>query len=376
MPITVPSNDRRWTVASSINARNVSFTSIAVPPTGGRDVRYAAAPAASASVMKSCPSRSATSGTNSCPTRKVRVSKPVPSMSTSGPTNRPPVAAATSLALNRIAAHGTVGSAWEQVIESSWWCCSAGSLPSTTSVARPPRTCCAPPIRTSTTSRRWASVAMARGRSPRGRALRWPPVPSALPGHLDPAGTAIMPADVITGTTRTVVVPLLHGPMGEDGTVQGLLELANIPYVGSGVLGSAAQHGQGDGQAGAVGERHPAGSLPVVPRPRDHSRPALPDWPTNWVCRCSSSRRTWARPSVSRRPRPSRRFATRSTSLSATTNGSSSRKRSSVARSRLRCSATSSRAPAFPARSCRAPSSTTTPTSTSTTARRRWCQRR
>ncbi|HEX3087746.1 MAG TPA: D-alanine--D-alanine ligase A, partial [Ilumatobacteraceae bacterium] len=61
--------------------------------------------------------------------------------------------------------------------------------------------------------------------------------PSALPGHLDPAGTAIMPADVITGTTRTVVVPLLHGPMGEDGTVQGLLELANIPYVGSGVLG-------------------------------------------------------------------------------------------------------------------------------------------
>ena len=48
-----------------------------------------------------------------------------------------------------------------------------------------------------------------------------------------------MPADVITDTTRTVVVPLLHGPMGEDGTVQGLLELANVPYVGSGVLGSA-----------------------------------------------------------------------------------------------------------------------------------------
>ena len=48
-----------------------------------------------------------------------------------------------------------------------------------------------------------------------------------------------MPADVISSTTRTVVVPLLHGPMGEDGTVQGLLELANMPYVGSGVLGSA-----------------------------------------------------------------------------------------------------------------------------------------
>lgn len=36
-----------------------------------------------------------------------------------------------------------------------------------------------------------------------------------------------------------VVFPLLHGPYGEDGTVQGLLELAGIPYVGSGVAGSA-----------------------------------------------------------------------------------------------------------------------------------------
>jgi D-alanine-D-alanine ligase len=36
-----------------------------------------------------------------------------------------------------------------------------------------------------------------------------------------------------------VVFPLLHGPFGEDGTVQGLLELAGIPYVGSGVLASA-----------------------------------------------------------------------------------------------------------------------------------------
>ena len=37
----------------------------------------------------------------------------------------------------------------------------------------------------------------------------------------------------------TVVFPLLHGPLGEDGTIQGLLEIADIPYVGSGVLGSA-----------------------------------------------------------------------------------------------------------------------------------------
>ncbi len=36
-----------------------------------------------------------------------------------------------------------------------------------------------------------------------------------------------------------VVLPLLHGPYGEDGTVQGLLELAGLPYIGSGVTGSA-----------------------------------------------------------------------------------------------------------------------------------------
>jgi D-alanine-D-alanine ligase len=36
-----------------------------------------------------------------------------------------------------------------------------------------------------------------------------------------------------------VAFPVLHGPLGEDGTVQGLLELAGVPFVGSGVLGSA-----------------------------------------------------------------------------------------------------------------------------------------
>ncbi len=40
-------------------------------------------------------------------------------------------------------------------------------------------------------------------------------------------------------TAVDVVFPLLHGPYGEDGTVQGLLELADLPYVGAGVLGSA-----------------------------------------------------------------------------------------------------------------------------------------
>lgn len=43
----------------------------------------------------------------------------------------------------------------------------------------------------------------------------------------------------VTGLALDVIFPVLHGPYGEDGTVQGLLELANVPYVGCGVLASA-----------------------------------------------------------------------------------------------------------------------------------------
>ena len=46
------------------------------------------------------------------------------------------------------------------------------------------------------------------------------------------------PSAAVTGGVD-VIFPVLHGPYGEDGTVQGLLELANVPYVGAGVLGSA-----------------------------------------------------------------------------------------------------------------------------------------
>ena len=44
---------------------------------------------------------------------------------------------------------------------------------------------------------------------------------------------------VLTGLGLEIVFPVLHGPYGEDGTIQGLLELANVPYVGCGVLASA-----------------------------------------------------------------------------------------------------------------------------------------
>lgn len=65
----------------------------------------------------------------------------------------------------------------------------------------------------------------------------------ALPGRLDPTGSPVSPTALLAAaaaeSSTTVVMPLLHGPMGEDGTVQGLIELANLPYVGAGVLASA-----------------------------------------------------------------------------------------------------------------------------------------
>lgn len=66
----------------------------------------------------------------------------------------------------------------------------------------------------------------------------------ALPASLEVAGPEVEPLVTIeepsaAGAGDVVVFPLLHGPFGEDGTVQGLCELAGVPYVGTGVLGSA-----------------------------------------------------------------------------------------------------------------------------------------
>jgi D-alanine-D-alanine ligase len=64
----------------------------------------------------------------------------------------------------------------------------------------------------------------------------------ALPDPDTSMGRELDPLPAVAPRTageQVVVLPLLHGPMGEDGTVQGLLELADAAYVGSGVLGSA-----------------------------------------------------------------------------------------------------------------------------------------
>jgi len=54
-----------------------------------------------------------------------------------------------------------------------------------------------------------------------------------------PDNSSIVSAEDAGNISIDVVFPILHGPFGEDGTIQGLLKLANIPFVGSGVLGSA-----------------------------------------------------------------------------------------------------------------------------------------
>jgi D-alanine-D-alanine ligase len=72
-----------------------------------------------------------------------------------------------------------------------------------------------------------AAVVLSGDPTSRGLSVREPgKVPQEL-GHVD------------------VVLPLLHGPYGEDGTIQGLFELAGIPYVGSGVFASAAAMDKG-----------------------------------------------------------------------------------------------------------------------------------
>ena len=69
----------------------------------------------------------------------------------------------------------------------------------------------------------------------KGEAVIVPPVPQA---H------GLIPFESAASSTQKsidvdVIFPVLHGTFGEDGTIQGLLELADIPYVGAGVLGSA-----------------------------------------------------------------------------------------------------------------------------------------
>jgi D-alanine-D-alanine ligase len=68
-----------------------------------------------------------------------------------------------------------------------------------------------------------------------------PPGAAGLPSPDDNLGTELDPLPTLTRAEDALVVvfPLIHGPFGEDGTIQGLLETAGVPYVGAGVAASA-----------------------------------------------------------------------------------------------------------------------------------------
>src|SRR5580765_8133914 len=76
----------------------------------------------------------------------------------------------------------------------------------------------------------------------RGEAVVVPPEPVHRQSGLIPFQTDAYPMRRASDRAINVdvIFPVLHGTFGEDGTIQGLLELADIPYVGAGVLGSAA----------------------------------------------------------------------------------------------------------------------------------------
>ena len=86
--------------------------------------------------------------------------------------------------------------------------------------------------------------------SEQGESPRLRPGETASSGHGQGPGPRAGPAETLpvpatsASVTKTlaevdVAIPMLHGPFGEDGTVQGLLELANVPYIGAGVAASA-----------------------------------------------------------------------------------------------------------------------------------------
>ena len=74
-----------------------------------------------------------------------------------------------------------------------------------------------------------------------GQAVVVPPEPVHRGGGLVPFQSEALARRASDRAINVdVIFPVLHGTFGEDGTIQGLLELADIPYVGAGVLGSAA----------------------------------------------------------------------------------------------------------------------------------------
>src|SRR5699024_293006 len=111
---------------------------------------------------------------------------------------------------------------------------------------------------------------------------------------------ALVPFDSGSGAQAEgvdVVLPLLHGPFGEDGTIQGMLELAGLPYAGSGVLASAVGMDKHYMKVVLAGAGLPIGDYTVITdrqwrhgRQEAAGRVASLDWPVFVKpCRAGSS---------------------------------------------------------------------------------------
>jgi D-alanine-D-alanine ligase len=100
-----------------------------------------------------------------------------------------------------------------------------------------------------------------------------------LGGTLAIAGKELEPLPAVTAPVegqQVVVFPLIHGPLGEDGTAQGMMELAGVPYVGSGVLGSAICMDKVAAKATAAAAGLPQGDY--IPARDNEDREALIVW--------------------------------------------------------------------------------------------------
>ena len=219
-----------------------------------------------------------------------------------------------------------------------------------------------------TTDGRWlladdtiAQLEGARARSrprSRRRARRWSCRP--IPPH-----TSLVKLDAGSPLAVDVVLPLLHGPYGEDGTVQGLLELAGLPYVGAGVVGSAvgmdkimmkralAAAGLAQARYLAFRDGRDAAEFAL----RVEAELGLPCFvkPSNMGSSIGVSK---VRTSDELRAAMRTRWSS--------TSGSSRRRRSSAARSKWACSVTIRRKRRCREKWFRPPISTTTPTNTKT----------
>lgn len=113
-----------------------------------------------------------------------------------------------------------------------------------------------------------------------GRSESVAPAGGGLPSPSDLDGTDVEPINALRGDGRasdTVVFPIIHGPSGEDGTLQGLLEVAGLPYVGPGVLGSAVAMDKGIAKAlfAAAGLPQVRYRILRVDEVNEHTRPGV-----------------------------------------------------------------------------------------------------